>query len=72
MRYTESKEETVVRLLNNYIDRLNKDGEHEFSDDELASLSEEEEEELHSLISVDRLLRIVSSADRVKEDSPVA
>jgi len=69
MQSAESKEKILVQILNDHIDLMNSETEHDLSD-EVAFLPPEEQTELHSLISIDRLLRMVASDDKAKGDSP--
>jgi len=64
MRCIESKEAILVQLLNDHIDSLNSGAERDISE-EIASLPPEDRAELHSLFSIDRLFRMVASADKV-------
>lgn len=69
MQTVESKEKLLVEVMNDYIDCLNSDKEPK---DEIDILTSEEEKELQSLISVDRLLRMVANADKARGNSPFA
>jgi hypothetical protein len=68
MRGIESKEAILVELLNDHIDGLNSGAQQDLSE-EIASLPIEDQAELHSLFSIDRLLRMVASADKVVDES---
>jgi hypothetical protein len=66
MRCIESKEAILVELLNDHIDGLNSGAQQDISE-EVASLPPEDQTELHSLLSIDRLLRIVAGAEKMDE-----
>jgi len=55
----ESKEAILVELLNDHIDNLNRGVEQDISE-AVASLPPLDTDEIHSLLSIDRLLRMVA------------
>ena len=63
MRHIGSKEATLVELLNNHIDGLNSGAFQDISE-EIASLPPEDRAELHSLLSIDRLLRMIAGIEK--------
>ena len=66
MRGIESKETILVELLNDHIDGLNKGVQQDISE-EISSLPPEDRAELNSLLSIDRLLRMVAGAEKMDE-----
>ena len=60
MQGIKSKEAILVELLNDHIDGLNNGVEPDISED-LASLPPEDRAEMRSLLSIDRLLRMVAA-----------
>lgn len=66
MRCIESKEAILVELLNDHIDGLNSGAFQDISF-QISSLPPEDRAELNSLLSMDRLLRMIAGADKRDE-----